>query len=293
LQVLEFAGAAAALAGAKTADAVVIGMLAVRLSGVAGVFGYLALRQRWVIYGEADPLTPWVRSLIRPSLGFVIMPISQSLSLQGTLLVVGHFLGPMSVAVLSTARTLARLVETALSMIYNLVYEEVGYAAGAGDRPGLRRIIAWSTAASMLTGLGLSVALLSFGPVIYRYWTHGKIALDYGVLTAVVIASLVRALLTPAAAVLAGLNQHGRYSVVLFGATVASLALAVLVNRTGLVGIASTAIVMEVLIAVYALPRGLAAAGTSIQDIIADLRDPAGLRRLLSRRSGGRSQPAE
>ena len=66
-------------------------------------------------------------------MGFLIIPISQSLNLQGVLLVVGHFFGPTEAAILATARTLARLVETAINMVYNLAFEEVGYAAGAND----------------------------------------------------------------------------------------------------------------------------------------------------------------
>jgi len=291
-QLLEFVAAALALIVVGTAEAVVIGMLLARLAGLLGAVRYIARRHSWILFGPAAPLRPWLRSLIAPSFGFVIMPISQSLSLQGTLLVAGHAFGPTAAAVLSTARTLARLVETALGLIYNLVYVEVGYAAGAADHAGLKRIMAWTTAASTLAGGVLSAGLLAFGPLIYRYWTHGKIDLDFGVLGMVLLAGVVRAFSTPAAAILAGLNQHSRYAMVLFASTSVSLMLAVAIRNTGLVGIAAASILMEVLVAAYAVPRGLAAAGLSLPEMLEILKDPAGLRRLAQRLGRGRRPAA-
>lgn len=273
-QILEFAGVVVALVMFGTPLSAIVAMLLVRLAfAVATAIGIRA-RYRWTIHGEAQPIGRWVRELIRPSLAFLVIPISQSLNLQGTLLVAGHFFGPTGAAVLSTARTLGRLVETGLNMINNVVYEEVGYAAGADDKPGLKRILIHATAASIVVGVGASVFLLLVGPSIYELWTHNKLALNRGVLIAVLAAGVVRSLISSSTALLAGLNRHGSYSVVLLASTVISLVAAVLLESQGLVAVAASALLAEVLVAVHVFPKGLHGAGMTARELLGGLVDP-------------------
>ena len=286
-QVLDFLATIIALIIWGDPAAVVLAMILVRVVATVVTWQHLVRHDRWLVFGDSDPLWAWIKRLAPPSMGFLIIPISQSLNLQGVLLVVGHFFGPTEAAILATARTLARLVETAINMVYNLAFEEVGYAAGANDTNGLKRILIASTFASAALGLSASCFLLLVGPSLYAVWTHGKIQLDYSVFVAVIAAGLIRAVAVPSAAFLAGLNRHSRYSLVLLGSTLVSLVLAILLTPFGLTGVALSSVVMELAVAIYVFPRGLQVAEMSAGELMRSLRDPAsfGLISRLLRRS--------
>ena len=272
-QIFEFIAMSCALYLYGTPLAVVSACFLARfMITVLTTLGFISLYS-WTYRGPADPLLPWAKRLMKPSIAFLVIPISQSMTLQGTLLIASHYFGPSAVASIATARTLGRLIETGLNIINNLVFEEVGYAAGASDRAGLKWIVISSMAASIIVGIGATGFLLLIGPSIYSLWTHSKLSLDYGILIAVMAAGIVRAIASPSTALLAGLNRHGRYSLVLLVSTIASLALAILLEAWGLVAIAASPLLAELSVAFYVLPRGLRAANLSWGELGSDFAE--------------------
>src|SRR5208283_3733216 len=86
----------------------------------------------WIEFGWRHARTSEVRRLVRPAVAFMAFPLGNALNLQGTLLAVSYALGPVSVVIFSTARTISRAALQMVQMVNSTFEPELSLSFGAG-----------------------------------------------------------------------------------------------------------------------------------------------------------------
>jgi O-antigen/teichoic acid export membrane protein len=216
--------------------------LAATINRAAFIFGsYRSMRRHtpWLALGYSAVDRTEIKRLFRPALGYMLMPISQALLIQGPVLVLGALSGPVEVVVLSTSRTLARLGTAATNMLNNTLIAEYSARAGRGDRTGFARLFNWHIGASAVAIAPYGGAILLISRPLMRVFTHGKVPIVepfFAILVGSVAAEMLwTAMFTPVSAI----NRHVRVTNWLFCASGVGLVLCwLLASRLGLTGAA-------------------------------------------------------
>jgi O-antigen/teichoic acid export membrane protein len=89
-----------------------------------------------IVFGWHHARRKTIRRLASPAIGFAAFPLGDALSLQGMLILVGVVLGPSSVVVFATLRTLTRFGLQFANAINRIVQAEI--SATYGDRKSTR-----------------------------------------------------------------------------------------------------------------------------------------------------------
>lgn len=215
-------------------------------------------------------LSPWLklgfkfaewkraRDLFLPALAFMAYPIGDAIGLQGSTIAVGLVLGPLSVVIFSTLRTLTRVVIQAIRVIMFSVGPEMSVSYASGDWDTTRRLHSLGCRLSLWLS-GFSVLILFFtGKSILRIWTHNRVPMDsytYWSLLAIVVTTSVW---HASSAVLISSNRHQRAAFVYLGMTAFSLVIAVLLMRwIKLPGVGVALLTTEIVYGGYAIGASL------------------------------------
>lgn len=174
-RLLEWIAAMAGLLFYGTFEAVALGMLLVRV-GALFTIAYLSTRaQSEFSWGGQAATTHEIREMIKPSLGFMVFPVGNALSIQGFTLLTAHLLGPATVAIFNTYRTLARLAIQVTSILSHALWPEFSRLFGAKNYDKLKTIFYRATLLGICGAVILSVSIYAAGPILLQLWTHGKI----------------------------------------------------------------------------------------------------------------------
>jgi O-antigen/teichoic acid export membrane protein len=221
---------------------------------------WLALRRvvPWSAFRLERPRRGTVLELLRPGLGFVAFPLSNVISIQGFIIVVGSTLGAAAVVVFSTTRTVTRVALQIMMSINLSIWPELSRSIGSGRFDEARSILRRSVQLSLAASAGFALILTLFGSATIRWWTHGVVdpprELLYILLLVMIANSLWFTLTTP----LVATNQHTRMAIVYLVSSVAALLLAIgLSSAFGLPGAAIALLAIDFGMVVYVLPAAL------------------------------------
>ncbi len=290
----EFVVAAIALLCGAHMIALALSVTLTRLAG--NLLSMLDVRRRspWLAYGWKHADVPTLKLIASPAITFMGFPIGHALSLQGMVTVIGATLGPVAVVSFSTSRTLTRFVWQILNAITNTVWVELSTAFGANDITLARNLHRQACQAAMWLAVICSAALYVTGPLIYRLWTHGKVAFDpvlFGLLLIVVICN---SLWSTSYIALVAVNRHQRLAVVYIAATGLSLALAFVLTRIiGLHGAALSLLVIDVFMSTYVVKRSLALVHDTLPEFVKFVVTPPLKKNLTKLIKRGRRPAAE
>jgi O-antigen/teichoic acid export membrane protein len=112
-----------------------------------------------------------------PSLLFLLLPLSQTLWLQGTVLIVSG-LGTGAVALFAVSRTLFLLPRQILGQLNNAVWPEFTSMFAAAETSGLKRLNRSAMTVSFVCTILVVAFLDVFAPVIVTQWTRGRVVPD-------------------------------------------------------------------------------------------------------------------
>jgi O-antigen/teichoic acid export membrane protein len=185
-----------------------IGMLIGRVGCAVAMF-FFALHDvpelQWSV-GEADGKL--IRQLIRSGLGFLSFPVSNILTLQGMVILVGTQLGGGAVAVFNTSRTMARLLSQLAILTGKSSSPEISRLYGAGQaHEGDVLIKQMMMAVIPLTVVG-AIGLELLGPWIMTHWSRGKVDFDRTVFTWLVVGAIFAAYWQIRSTQLTATNRH-------------------------------------------------------------------------------------
>jgi O-antigen/teichoic acid export membrane protein len=210
----------------------VVGYFLVRLVMVPGTYLFLFKRHRWLKFGFAQARAAELKRLLAPALGNIAIPFAQALSLQGMVLVVASALGPVSVVVFSTLRTLTRLTLQLVATISNAAEPEFAGLDIDGTPDSLVRLYIQTIRLSLWIAGTAVIILACFGKEIIGLWTHGRILLNAGLFYWLLGTVVSQALWYGALSMLKSRNKHTNAAAVQMATSISCLFIAAILLRS-------------------------------------------------------------
>lgn len=156
------------------AGVAIMGLLA-RVTGIACNM-YVAQRGDFGLnWGLGQATKDEIRATIRPAVSFMAFPLANALSFQGVTLLVGALLGPSSVAIFNTYRTISRIAVQLTGMFSLALWPEFGRLFGQGGPKAVESLFRHSAWLGVAQSVGLSFVLYFISPWLLKVWTHGQI----------------------------------------------------------------------------------------------------------------------
>jgi O-antigen/teichoic acid export membrane protein len=149
-----------------------------------------------------------LKSLIKPAMANLALPLANAINIQGMVLVVGNLLGPVMVVTFSTLRTLTRF---AIQMVYSISHAfepEMAAAWGNEDKKLLHRLYINNLRLSFWSSLGLAIILFLAGGWVVNIWTHGQVIVDVGLFNLLLVSAVASGLWYGGLNLLKAGNRH-------------------------------------------------------------------------------------
>jgi O-antigen/teichoic acid export membrane protein len=120
-----------------------------------------------------------MRQLIRPSFAQFMFNISTNVfAIQLPRIILGHLVGPASVAGFSVTVTYARTLRTLTTLFSQSLQVETARAFAKNRREVLIRLIGGLCQINLWSSIALLLALTLLGGPVFALWTHGRISFD-------------------------------------------------------------------------------------------------------------------
>jgi O-antigen/teichoic acid export membrane protein len=259
--------------------------LAVRILGTLG-YGFLLHRKSpWLSLGFRRASLQRIRELAAPALGFIALPLGSAISLQGSSLMVGLFLGPLAVTAFSTLRTMTRLNFQLMTMIAWAVWPEISVAFGGGNVALARKLHRNSYQAGLFVSLSIGTFLWLLGPFIYSVWIRHAVSFDATCFHILLVDTLANSLWFMSSVVPMSTNAHHRLTLIYVALSVASLLLAgILTPYLGIAGTAWSLLLTDVLMIWLVLRTSMRQLQDTFSSFVRSMFDPPAAWRLLKSR---------
>jgi O-antigen/teichoic acid export membrane protein len=196
------------------------------------------------------------RSLVGPSMFFMLFPISNGLAFQGTSLILAASAGSTALVVFSTTRTLANLIRQVFSMINSALWPEVTSLYAANRLPQLCSLAEVAARYAVAASLAGASFLYFFGDRIFLLWTMQKVRGDQTLLGILLLSSVSNSLWYTCGTIQAAVNHHKEMAIRSLASAMTTILLSVvLVRPWGARGVALAILLGELPFYSYALMR--------------------------------------
>jgi O-antigen/teichoic acid export membrane protein len=244
----------------------------------------------WIRFGWRHASFAEIRRLAPSAFAFMGFPIGIALNLQGTLMAVGYALGPLSVTVFASARTISRVALQMVALVNTTVWPELSLAYGAKNWDLLRTLHRRACQVALIFAIGIVIAMMTFGPWFLNHWTGGHVPPSRHLLAILLLGVVIYALWSTSSTLATAINQHRRLAAwYMVGTGITVVFTYFLARRYGLYGAAGSLIISEVIMNFYVLPASLRIAHDTLPAFFASLLSypeslkPANLLARLSR----------
>ena len=246
-RVFDFMGTIAGLLIGGSLTSAALGLLSARIVACIALFLF-ALKDvpelKWNLH-QVDGQS--VKTLIRSGVGFLSFPIGNLLTLQGMVVLVGAQLGGGAVALFNSSRTLARLLAQLAILTGKSSAPEISRLYGAGkdhEADALIKKLLWTILP--VTAVG-AIALELLGPTILEHWSRGKLILDRGVFTWLIVGALFAAYWQIRSTQLTATNRHSFLATMFFITSASALLGVFFTQKTfGIAAAAASTCLIEV-----------------------------------------------
>ena len=226
----------------------------------------------WIEFGWRHARFSEIKRLARPAIAFMGFPIGNALNLQGTLMAVQYALGPVSVGVFGTARTVSRFALQMVQMVNSTFWPEMSMAFGQKNVDLTRTLHRRACQMALIIAVVVVTGMMTLGPWFLSHWTGGHVPPSRGLLSILLLVVVFYALWSTSSTLLAAINQHQRLAAWYIFATSATCALCYpLARRYGLYGAAAALLVSELVMNLYVLPASLKVAHDTFGAFIASM----------------------
>ena len=113
--------------------------------------------------------------LLKKGTGYLTLSLWQVLLLQGATLILRFVLGPISVVLFNTVRTLINAGHQINSIIVRAILPEMKFNVGVGNVEKIKKTYSKSLLLGFLISLFFALFLLLCGKFIYSYWTNSEL----------------------------------------------------------------------------------------------------------------------
>lgn len=177
-RILEFLGLIAGLMLRQNFASVAIGGLVGRMLGLCLLL-YFSKRAGSSCYWSLNRAsTTEAKSILRSSVWFLALPLANALSIQSVTILTGYILGPASVALLNSYRTLSRVLIQLTSVVSHALWPEFTRLDDQKDQRQAVYLLSRSLGLAAVYVAILSGILHIATPTLLQYWTHGSVAYD-------------------------------------------------------------------------------------------------------------------
>lgn len=195
------------------------------------------------------------KSFILPGLIFMLIPLSNMIYLQGSVLVISSILGSVAVAIFTVHRTLANLIQRFTNVIDPAIKPELTAGEVRGDYPKIQLIHKFFNKLILFISISLSSILLFVGKDLMNLWTNGEIAFDKNLWIVFIVLVPVLAFWSFNSSFQEATNKYGKLAIARISTTILGLILAILLgNQFGLIGILIGFLISELLIDFWYIP---------------------------------------
>ena len=247
----------------------------------------------WIRFGWSYASFAEIRRLAAPAIAFMAFPVGNAINLQGTLMAVGYALGPTSVVVFGTARTVSRVALQMVQMVNNTFSPELSTSFGQHNIQLTRTLHRRACQIALFFSLLIVLAMITVGPWFLNHWTRGHVPPSRPLLVLLLVVVVFYALWSTSSVLLSATNQHQKLAVYyIIGTSITIVFTYFLAKHYGLYGAAASLLISELIMNIYVLPTSLRLSHDNFKDFVAGmLHYPAFLKpaALLARIS--RSKP--
>jgi O-antigen/teichoic acid export membrane protein len=156
---------------------------------------------------------PLLKTFVKPSVAFVLMPLGYAASNQGMIFVVNALLGPVILVVFTTTRTLVNFLRAVMNLLAWSIYPEISVAYGKKNLPVISGLYHRSFIIAFVLSLCCVVLLIFFGEPIYLIWTKHAMSFEPVFFYGMLIVLLVSCLWNITSMVLLSTNNHSSFTV--------------------------------------------------------------------------------
>jgi O-antigen/teichoic acid export membrane protein len=156
-----------------------------------------------------------IRSLVKPALALMALPISQVTLLQGVAVALGAAAGPSAVPAFTATRTLSRIALQTTQMLTHSLMPEYSTAVAQQNRSHQSAMLAMTLAGALVTAVPFALVLAALGPSIVGIWTGGAIEPSHALTLFVSISVLCGGIWNPLSVLLLAMNRQADFSIVL------------------------------------------------------------------------------
>jgi O-antigen/teichoic acid export membrane protein len=154
-----------------------------------------------------------LKSFIKPSIAFMLMPLGFAIANQGMIFVVNVLLGSVILVTFTTTRTLVHFLRAVMNILGAAIWPEVSIAYGKNRFSTISILYHRSFIITFVISLFCIVLLVFLGKPVYLVWTRSAISFDsvffYGMLAVL----LVSCLWSIVSVILLATNNHASFSI--------------------------------------------------------------------------------
>lgn len=211
----------------------------------------------------------------KTGIGFLLFPLWQSIYFQGTTFIVRIILGPSSVAIFNTVRTLSRSINQLYSVINASIFPELQYEIGKGNFDKAKKLYRISLLVTFITAMIGMLFLYYFGLWFYQIWTSNELNPPEMMWYLFIVGVGFNALWWTAGVIFRAINRPYSFSLAGVIAAIISVFCTYFFTKSwGLIGAAFGAIMLDIILAVYILPVSSKLLNIRIKSLVSDsIRD--------------------
>lgn len=193
--------------------------------------------------------------MIKKGGAYMLTPLQQGISLQGTSLIVRLWVGAEAVALFNSMRTLSNSAHQLLSIVNSSLFPELQLALGEGRTDSARKIYNIGVSMAFILGLIASTGLLIIGPWVFRKWTDDVFSPAYSLWLIFALILSIRSFWWTAAMTFRAANKPGIYTMVSLVITLLGIPTSIIfANFIGIPGVLIGCLSSEILMMIYVFP---------------------------------------
>jgi len=271
VELLAVGGTVLILGGTQVAAAA-----AIALVGLIDIVIIYALARRAAPWARPDMRvfdTRWLRSQVKPALGFALANLStQGVIVQGPRVILSAALGPPAVAIYAVYATAMRLIDQLLLMVALPLEIEIAHHVGSNDRARAYSLIVSGTQAGWALFGIVSFGFLIAGNMIFNFWTHDRVEFSLSLMTLFLLMSACNQVgRINAHALIATNRMYGPSIVTLVGCCIFLLLGGFLARHFGIPGMAIGIICAELFYSLVVVRASIAWHGITATKFLRDV----------------------
>ena len=153
-----------------------------------------------------------IKSMILPSLAYMVFPLGNMLKNQGVLMLVSSILGPIAVVALSTVKTLINSTAQFIGVINGSTQIEISSAFASGNTSTAILLNRYSCQVTLWLSLLNALFLSIFGLYIIRVWTLDKVLVTNTFFYLMILVGFVNSIWLSFVNIPIAINRHSKIS---------------------------------------------------------------------------------